>query len=136
MSRHINNKLKDWYMNKYVSKFPSLIALLLVSLLAGCQSTDDQYPDFDLDPQVIERAKYRYHQEQNDFLYLVMVDTQGKVVKTKLLNYNQHKVNRSLLFKVTSRFVYPLEFVPAGKGDPLFRQYTHQFKLDLNYNFD
>jgi hypothetical protein len=102
---------------------------------SGCSSNKVKIKhEFLTSDEEIRKAKSQLRSSKNETLYLLMVDKSGKVVKVKLLDFKERKLEERGAIRFKSK-IYQFEFYPAKVGEPEFREFIYPLDMASTVEF-
>ena len=107
---------------------------MLFVLLVGCATTDDSIPAFSYSAEELLKAKADFKKSHYEMLFLIMVDRDGKVVKSRIVDRDERKITRKSAERVRMA-TYRMEFVKASSADPQYRELIYPMDIDTNFEW-
>ena len=84
--------------------------------------------------QEIYQAKTDFKKSGAEILFFLMVDAQGKVVKSRVVDRDSKKIKRESAEKF-KRSTYKIEFKPASEGEPKYRQFIYPMQVNTSFEW-
>ncbi len=110
------------------------IVLSCFFLLWGCGRVKTPIPDFHFTEQQIQAARTEFRQSNNEILFFLMVDRDGKVVKSEVIDFDSKKLDRRDTEKF-KRSTYRIEFKPALETEPDFREFIYPMNVNTSFEW-
>ena len=111
------------------------IVIFLFSLIACAGNTRKNQYVFRSDPKMIREAKSQFYRSNYEILFLVAVDSQGKVVRAKMIDYKEDRLEK-MVANSFKRKVYSTLFIPAKGSDPDIREIFYPFDVNTAVDFE
>ena len=106
-----------------------ILPILTIAILTSCTSVEqNSFPDFSISNEAINKAKIAFKRSDNNYLCLLMVDRQGKVVKVKKLASKLDSLQHDL--RVTKE-MYNVVYKPAATNTGFYREYIFPYKVNI-----
>ncbi|MCE2029328.1 hypothetical protein [Sessilibacter corallicola] len=119
-------------MPSLIKKTINLTAFACIGFIAACASKP-QLPDFKYTEEAISHARKSFRQSHKEILFLLMVDRNGKVVKSQIIDWKKDDLKRTNVEKF-KRSTYNIEFKPAKDSEPDYRQLF--YPMNVNSTFE
>ncbi len=124
----------NFIVSQYLKNIKKLCVLLGLIVLAGCGSNSaSQYPSFTTSKADISEARRNFRKSDNNFLSLLLVDRDGKVVKVRKLASKLDDNRQDL--KVT-RAMYDVVLNKAAPSEPAYREFILPYTVGVNASRD
>lgn len=106
----------------------TLLVLYLI-LLASCVSQIDKViPVFSLSDDELIRPVQEFRQSEYDMLFVLMVDTTGRIVRAKFLESKSYGFSKSELRRMEYNIRKQMKYSPKEKGEKDYRIIFHSIK--------
>lgn len=103
-------------------------------LLISCASTkQDNFPEFQTSSDIIAKAKKEFRKSNNDFLSILLVNREGKVVKVKKLASKLDDVRHNI---VVAKSMYDVQFKKTSPDDAPYREFILPYRAEGSSNND
>ena len=106
-----------------------VIVTVAAALLIGCASKPGDVPDFVYSDEYLRTELNKFRTSNNDILFFLMVNRQGKVVRSRI-------VKRNVIQEIADTWkqrTLEIEFKPAKPDEPAFRQFSYPVDLKTDY---
>lgn len=114
--------------------FLKIFLLSLAFICPACAVDPVFERGFAMTAREIERAKIGFGLSKYEALYLMMVDRSGKVVKIKLLDFKEPKVEKRIAIRFKS-ILYQFEFYEAKPEEPDYREFIYPMNIKNEFEF-
>ena len=110
-----------------------LVVFFGLLLLVSCTTNTVEYPDFWFTETERFRSKRDFNQSSDEILFFLMIDKNGKIVHSKIVDWKRSKLKRVSVEKF-KRATYKMELNAIKKG-PDYRQVVYSMNVNTSFEW-